>query len=110
MGEKFCKGEKKWLLIVKGGALAFWREMEKFQISNSLLKNDDHSEGEHFNCILLVLLSFLNLNCNSWILTMIKGQMNNCSFIWTLSEIFVTSLELKLFLPSFAVSHLLKLF
>ena len=61
-------------------------------------------------CILMILLTFLNLNCNFWILTMIKGQMNNCSFIWTLSEIFDYFLEFEAFMLSFALSHLPMLF
>ena len=84
--------------------------MEKNGENEIFWKNDDHSEGEHLICILVILLTFLNLNCNSWILTMIKGQMNNCSFIWTLSEIFYSSLEIEAFLLPFALSRLPMLF
>ena len=44
------------------------------------LKYDDHSEGELLICILVCSLSFLNLNCNSWILTMIEGHFEQLFF------------------------------
>ena len=39
-----------------------------------------------------------------------KVTLNNCSFIWTLSEIFDSSLEIEAFLLYFALSHLSLLF
>ena len=39
-----------------------------------------------------------------------KVTLNNCSFIWTLSEIFDSFLEIEAFMRSFAVSSLLVLF
>ena len=57
-----------------------------------------------------IIFAFWWSNCNSWILTMIKGQMNNCSFIWTLSEIFDYFLEFEAFMLSFDLSHVPLLF
>ena len=67
------KGEKKWLKCYKGRFLEKLRKMK-------FLKYDDHSEGELLICILVCSLSFLNLNCNSWILTMIEGHFEHLFF------------------------------
>ena len=70
-GEKIfqdvCKGRRN---EVRGEEMLKWH----------FLKNDDHSEGEYHICILLFLLTFLNLNCNSWILTMIEGHIEQLFF------------------------------
>ena len=64
-----------------------------------------------------IKFAFLWSYCHFWTWIVILGtsqwskvNLNNCSFIWTLSEIFDSSLEIEAFLLSFALSRLPTLF
>ena len=97
------RGRRNGLKCYKGRFLEKLRKMQ-------FLKYDDHSEGEHLICILVFSLSFLNLNCNSWILTMIEGHFEQLFFLMDLKWDFDSFRENEAFLLSFVLSHLCMLF
>ena len=69
-----------WIHCQRGRKIGKNVVIELFGVLGRFMKIGDHCEFEHLNCILLVLLPFLNLNCNSWRLTMIEGQIEQLFF------------------------------